>query len=184
MHGPADLRSFFDVAQVDGVVEQEHQPVQGVAWQSVDAGLAGEEQGTAPRPDKSDEAAHVGGEAVLLAVGERQLGQAVDDDSADLAPADLRAHGRGQDIEVQIAHRDVGDHELPGIAVSRDIPAEAGGHAAQLSSGVLERDVEAVFFPFYSLDEPAEPEDRLADAGGAGATIMAFTINAFPGSPS
>jgi Domain of Unknown Function (DUF1206) len=49
----------------------------------VDAGLAGEEQGTAPRPDYSDETAHVGGETVLLAGGERQLGQAVDDDAAD-----------------------------------------------------------------------------------------------------
>src|SRR5450755_1704716 len=144
MHGPADLRSFFDVAQVDGVVEQEQQPVKGVAGHAVDVGLAGEEQGTAPGPDKSDEAAHVGGESVLLAGGERQLGQAVDDDAADVAPADLRAHGRGQDIEVQIAHRDVGDHELPGIAVGREIPAETGGHAGQLSTRVLEGDVQAV----------------------------------------
>jgi hypothetical protein len=77
-------------------------------------------------------------------------------------PGDLQAHGRGHDIEVQIAHRDVGDHELAGFAVGREIPAETGGHAGQLRAGVLEGDVQAIFSPFYTLDEPAHPEDRLA----------------------
>ncbi len=101
LDGSRDLSAFFDVAQVDGVVEQEHQPFQGVAGQSVDAGLAGEKQGAALRPDQSDETAQVSGETILLASGERQLGQAVDDDAPDLVPADLRAHGGGEDIEIQ-----------------------------------------------------------------------------------
>ncbi len=121
MHGPDYLRLVFDVAQVDGVVEQEHQPVQGVAGQAADAGLAGEEQRAAPGPDQADEAAHIGGEAVL-----------------------------------------------PGIAVGRQVPVEAGGHAGQLGTGGLEGDVQAVFSPVHCLDQPAEAEDRLADAGGTG----------------
>src|SRR5882724_1763170 len=148
MDGPAYLRVFFDVAQVDGVVEQEQQSVQGVSGQPVHAGLAGEEQRAASRPDHADETAHVGGETVFLAGGECQLGQAVDDDAADRVPGDVRAYGGSQDIKVQIAHRNIGNHELTQIAEGGQVPAEPCGHAGQLGTGVLEGDVQAVFPTF------------------------------------
>ena len=145
LHGPAYLGSFFDVPQVDDVVEQEQQAVQRGGGQPVGAGFAGDQQGAAGRPDEPDEAAHVGGETFLFAGGEGQFGQAVDDDPADGVLAEFGAHGSGQDVEVQIAHRDVGDRDVPGSAGGPEVPAEGGGHVGKLIGGVLERDVQAAF---------------------------------------
>src|SRR5580658_5792214 len=82
VHGPAYPGSLFDVPQVDDVVEQEQQPVQRVAGELVGAGFAGDQQGTACRPNEPDETAHVGGETFCFAGGEGQFGQAVDDNPA------------------------------------------------------------------------------------------------------
>src|SRR6266699_2866933 len=98
---------FFDVPQVDDVVEQEQESVQRADGEPVGAGFARDEQGTACRPDEPDETAHVGGETFRFAGGEGKFGQAVDDNPADRMLAEFGAQGSGQDVEVQIAHRDV-----------------------------------------------------------------------------
>jgi len=47
----------------------------------------------------------------------------------------------GQDVEVQIPHRNVRDGDVLGGAGGGEVPAEGGGLLDQLISGVLERDV-------------------------------------------
>src|ERR1700721_3602553 len=66
VHGPAYPGSLFDVPQVDDVVEQEQQPVKRVGGQPVGAGFAGDQQGTACRPDEPDETADEGGATFRL----------------------------------------------------------------------------------------------------------------------
>ena len=56
---------------------------------------------------------------------------------------------------------------MTGSAGGGEVPAEGGGLLDQLVSGVLERDVQAAPVPLCPLGEPAQPEDRLADAGGS-----------------
>ncbi len=134
----------------------------------MDGGLARDQQGTACRPDEPDETAHVGGETFRFTGGEGQFGQAVDDDPAGRMLAEFGADGSGQDVEVQVAHRDVGDRDVLGSAGCPEIPAERGSHAGELISGVLERDEQAALPPIHFMGEPAQPEDRLADARGPG----------------
>ena len=168
VHRTAYLGSLFDVPQVDDVVEQEHEPVQRADGKPVGTGFARDEQGTACRPHEPDETAHVGGETFRFAGGEGQFGQAVDDNPADRMLTELGAHGSGQDVEVQIAHRDVGDRDVLCSTGCFKVPAEGGGLLDELILGVLERDIKAARPHLYPLGEPAQPEDRLADARGPG----------------
>src|SRR5580693_3689056 len=106
---------LLDVPQVDDIVEQEHEPFQRLGGNPAAGRLAGGQQGDASRADESDQAAHVGGETIPFTVGEDQFGQAVDADAANRVLGQARTYVVRQDVQVKIAHRDVRDHQMPGI---------------------------------------------------------------------
>ena len=116
------------------------------------------------RADESHETAHVRGETLPFTVGEDQFRQAVDGDAADRALSEIHAHGVGQDVQIQVAHGNVGDDQPPGGLSGAQVPAEGRAHVGEMLSGVLEGDEEAGFAVFQALGDPAQRERCLPDA--------------------
>src|SRR5580693_9821085 len=110
----AERGVLLDVPQVDDVVEQEHKPFKRLGGDPAARRLAAGQQGDAGRADEPDQAAHVGGETAPFTIGEDQLGQAVDGDAAHPVLGKVRTYGVRQDVQVKVAHRHVGDHQVPG----------------------------------------------------------------------